>query len=233
MRGDSHHALLVHAMSGGVHVSVHDIDFRGATPMLGAGRVFSRADLDALVGVLSGVKQEIRILPPYALHAGPEMVALHLPGEERQIMLRDETVVLRTPDLVAAITRKGMRLVAVDAGRPGSNSPVYRAPLPNMTGIDVMCAGNTGFAPRPDMDIEALRDLVGAFLFDTRYTHGLRVSVSEKAQKAMRVGRRPTEEAFFQRFAALTMSRRTFDSTWLESMDMTLSEWLNDVAAEA
>lgn len=232
MRGESHHALLVHAMNGGVHVSAHEIDFRGESPMLGPGRVFTRADLDALMGLLSGVEREIRVLPACALYATPEIVALHLPGAVRDLAMDGGTVAMRVPDLVAAITRRGMRLVAVDGGRPTEASPVFQAPLPNMTSADVMCAGNTGFSPRPDIDIEHLRDLVESFLFRTTYTHGFRVALSDKARRALKLGRNPDPEVYFQRFAALTMTGRHAAAGLLQPMNMTLGQWLSRITAE-
>jgi hypothetical protein len=109
---------------------------------------------------------------------------------------------------------------------------VFQAPLPNMTSADVMCAGNTGFAPRPDMDIEHLRELVESFLFLTTYTHGFRVAVSDKARRAMKLGRNPDPEAFFRRFAEMTAASPQVDTTLLQPIGKTLGQWLSQIAEE-
>lgn len=238
MRGEFHQALLIHSLNGNVHISAHEIEFGGKTPTLGAGRVFSRGDVDALCALLSNQKSAIRILPDGVLFASPDLVVLHIPSADplsKRCDLRvsvghgeTERVRFQPPSLVVAVTHKGARIVATGPSRPNEASPVYLAPLPNMT-RDSMCTGNTGYAPRPDMDLQHLLDITHGFLFETTCTHGFRVPVADKVRRAMRPGRNCDELAFFRKFAEYTDRQDRIDESMLVPLDQTLGEWLGSV----
>lgn len=123
---------------------------RDGTPVIGAGRLMSMADLEALLrSVLKQQGGRGGLLPPEALSVSGSHLAWTLPAGRRPMIFRTKGAALTTldvpwPRLLLVATASGRLGLAALRGvrRPGPASRVYHAPLMNVWASGLVCTGS-------------------------------------------------------------------------------------------
>lgn len=227
-------ALLVHtppgARGGGpMLVTAHPVRAarESQPPMLDAGRILGRDDVDELVALLRDPESQARggveFLPPNILLAAPNRLCWFQPAmPAKQYWRTPEGMVLVNavlPPLVFTATRHGLFVVALASDQyPSRATATFHAPLGNVHAHTGVCLGSA-VAPRT-LAPSSAKDWTYVLL-GTNYTH-----VNHRNTLA---GGATTEQliAFWQRRqrTATPPSKR-----FLSPTGMTLGQWVERVS---
>jgi PRTRC genetic system protein B len=154
--------------------TTHAIQHTERGVQIGAGRLLSLEDQQALLNILLGsLSGESGYLPPEVLCHSPAQLAWYVPGRMRPMWFRDGTHTRRFkvpwPTLVFRVREGRLALAALSAARrPKAQDRIFHAPLMNVFEDTHLCVGNTKL-PKG----WTLADRLGyeKTVFDTAFTH--------------------------------------------------------------
>ena len=171
-------ALVFHAQHATVRhgaITYHPIDSGADGSSILPGRPMTAADARGLLQALLGDRTgELHWLPERLLAMGDESLAWFVPGRVRPMLFRGEknrTIRLEVPwpTLVFAATDGAIRLAAIKSrGRPTHRTPLYHAPLWNVSRDGQVCLGS---ATVPHLEGAAVIPDYESAIFDTLFSH--------------------------------------------------------------
>lgn len=196
-------------------------------PVIGAGRLLSMQDIEALLR--SALKHQggaIGLLPANVLSISGTHLAWTVPAQVRPMLFNMAGSPLKTltvpwPRLLLVASANGRLAVAAlrGRGRPTAKTRLYNAPLMNVGCDGVVC---TGSAPLPGgCGIEDMATWE-AVLFDTAFSH-----VNNRGTLFQGNGKPVDDKTHFRFWAALSRKgAETFPAERLMPMGMSIDEFI-------
>jgi len=158
--------------------SIHDFfpDGQGNNPVIGAGRLLSKEDIEALLkSLLQRRQNKIQLLPSNVVSVSDNHIAWTIPASIRPMLFNIAGMPMKKlsvpwPNLLMVANRNGKMAVAAFKGnrRPTAKTTLYNAPLMNFSHNGAVC---TGSATVPvECGIEDLSHWE-SLMFDTAFSH--------------------------------------------------------------
>lgn len=193
---------------------------------LDAGRPLGADDEQQILALLDGkaADREMRGWVPSGLLAESGTAVLwFVPGAVRTLLMRDGDagavpITVQTPNLVFGLNRKQRLSVCAvaNADRPGPDTPVYHAPLPNIYADGTVCYGSSTLPVKEGR--AAIDEWNAMFFTNSAFTHA-----NHPHWLAGQVGR--DAAGWWRQHASKPAGKRAFPSKLLVPVGATLAQW--------
>lgn len=223
-------ALLFHSAGGTgkglALVTAHRVYTKGKRQSLDAGRPLAPEDERHILSLLdqrTKVQDQCGWVPEGLLAESGQAVLWFVPGRLRTLLLRNDNdapsaVLVHTPNLVFALDRKQTLSVAAvaTAERPGPDTPVFHAPLPNIYSDGTVCYGS---ATLPVTEGRTSIPAWNTMFYDASvFTH------ANHANWIAGTAGRDADD-WWRRHAATRAGKRPFPAKLLVPFGATLAQW--------
>lgn len=197
-------------------ITQHPIKLINGKPHLGQGREVTAETVNALRGI---ALTHLQWIPHNVLAFTEEACAFVVKGRIRPMAIpripEFDGVPLPQPNLLFIVRNERLWVYALGSDeRPTPDSPVYRAPYPNMFHNNEMCRGNVVMPIAPNLDnLETYEDL----FFLSNGTH--EVSAGQHFSKKI---------SNYTALLRLSQKKGTFDPAWLVPLGLSVKDVMGE-----
>lgn len=197
-------------------------------PLMGAGQVFSHADVQRLRSLLADDRFEsatAQVIPPAVLSVGAEHVMWWCRSRVAPMwfLLANQhyQFTVPWPHLLFAVVNNILYCAALaTATRPSDDTPLYHAPLMNVYRNSEVCVGT---ADTPDTVTFDNRSDWQAAIYDTNFSH---VNHDDTLQPRRRQQRNKINNEAHLQFWQTQDGKKRFPAQRLVSMNLTVGQFL-------